>query len=551
MRSMGKLGLAMALVLLIGAAAAWADITGRISGVVTDPSGAVIPGVEVTATNTGTGVTQSVVTDLKGFYEFASLAIGTYDIDVQRQGFVHFHQTGLVIDANSALVVDLKLTLGAATEQVTVTSAAVHVETSSTQMGEVIEATKITAVPLNGRSYTNLLALQPGVAPYSNVAEGGDRPTSGDISNSGNEAMNGQRESSNGFMVNGANVEEGRNNGAAIIPNLDSIAEFRIITNNFDAEYGNYSGGQVNVVTKSGANTIHGDAFDFVRNTDFDARNFYSPTIGAFQQNQFGATFGGPIKRNKAFFFVDYQGTRMVQGVSTGEILVPSPAERTGDFSASSSALTGSVVGDNWAQQLSQQLGYPVQAGEPYYTSGCNSSAQCVFPNAQIPQTAWASPVTHLLPYIQPPNIITPNGDFYSTSAFDERLRDDKGGLRLDGNTRFGMLSGYYYMDDYLLNNPYHNAPEFPGFSALTPGRAQLFNLGLITNFGSTAVNRAPLKLHAGCEYFQQAGRRPGTVHDRSWFQRDLQHPRRHRLRRPRRPGHTVDAVQQLQFWPA
>ena len=520
MRLREKLGMGVVFILLAGSPAAWASITGSISGVVIDPSGAVIPSAQVIALNKGTGVRQSVVTDSKGFYEFPALDIGTYDLDVQQPGFKAYHLTGLVIDANSALVVDIKLTLGAAQQEVTISSAAVHVETSSTQMGEVIESNKITAVPLNGRSYTDLLALQPGVSPYANVAVGGDRPTSGDISNSGNDAMNGQRETSNGFMVNGANVEEGRNNGAAIIPNLDSIDEFRILTNNFDAEYGNYSGGQVNVVTKSGNNSFHGDAFDFVRNTKFDARNFYSydlanpatgadipgTAIGTFQQSQFGGTFGGPIKRNKAFFFVDYQGTRMIQGVSTGLIPVPSAAERSGDFSANAGALTGSVTGSNWAQQLTTAFGYPVTAGEPYYTAGCTSSAQCVFPNAQIPQSAWASPTAHLLPYIQPPNYIAPSGDYYTTSAYDERLRDDKGGVRVDGNSRFGMLSAYYFMDDYLLNNPYHNAPEFPGFYAITPGRAQLLNLADTKSFGSASVNQFHFSYMRDANIFNEPG---------------------------------------------
>jgi hypothetical protein len=506
MRLRRKLSLGIALIVLFGALAAWASITGSISGVVTDPSGAVIPGVQVTALNTGTGLRQTVVTDTKGFYEFPALAVGAYELQVERPGFRAFRQTGLVIDANSALVADVHLILGGAQQEVTVSTTAAHVETSSTQMGEVIESSKITAVPLNGRSYTDLLALQPGVSPYYNVAVGGDRPTSGDISNSGNDAMNGQRETSNGFMVNGANVEEGRNNGAAIIPNLDSIAEFRILTNNFDAEYGNYSGGQVNVVTKSGENSVHGDAFDFVRNTKFDARNFESPTIGTFQQNQFGGTFGGPIKRNKAFFFVDYQGTRMVQGESTGLIPVPSPQDRLGDLSDVSGALTDSVVGPYWAQQLSQAFGYPVQAKEAYYTPGCTTSAQCVFPNAVIPQSAWASPTSHLLPYIQPPNIFTPNGDYYSTSAYDERLRDDKGGVRADGNSRFGMLSAYYFMDDYLLNNPYHNAPEFPGFYAITPGRAQLLDVADTKSFGSSSVNQFHFSYMRDANIFNKPG---------------------------------------------
>ena len=196
--------------------------------------------------------------------------------------------------------------------------------------------------------------------------------------------MNGGREASNGFMVNGANVEEGRNNGTAIIPNLDSIAEFRIITSNFDAEYGNYSGGQVNVATKSGTNQFHGSAFEFLRNTDLNARNYFSPTRGVFQQNIFGATFGGPIKKNSTFFFVDYQGTRLVQA-PTVTTTVPSLANRTGDLSDQADSLTGSVVGPNWANTLSQRLGYTVTDGEPYYTPGCADPTTCVFPNAQIP----------------------------------------------------------------------------------------------------------------------------------------------------------------------
>ncbi|MGH9353241.1 MAG: TonB-dependent receptor, partial [Terriglobia bacterium] len=421
------------------------------------------------------------------FYNFPALSIGTYEVDVQHTGFQHFHETGLIINANSALRVDVELVVGEQSQQVTVSSSVLHVETRNTQMGEVIGSARITAVPLNGRSFTDLLALQPGVSPYSNVAEGGDRPVSGDISNSGNESVNGQREAANGFMVNGANVEEGRNNGAALVPNLDSIAEFRIITNNFDAEYGNYSGGQVNVATKAGTNQYHGDAFDFLRNTSLNTRNFESRTIGTFIQNQFGGTFGGPIKRDKAFFFVDYQGTRQIQGVDTGKIPVPSVADRQGDLSDQAGSLGGSVVGTSWANTLSNELGYPVTSGEPYYAAGCTTSTQCVFPNAVIPQNAIAAPATKMMQYIPLPNL---PGNNYSTSAYDQRFRDDRGGVRVDGNSRFGLLSGYYFMDDYTLNDPYHNAPEFPGFNAITPGRAMLLDLADTKTLSSNAVNQ-------------------------------------------------------------
>ena len=188
----------------------------------------------------------------------------------------------------------------------------------------------MTAVALNGRSYTDLLALQPGIVPMSTqtpdsiVMAGASvaiAPSGG--LNPGNQSISGQREDANGFMVNGGDVKELMNGGTAIIPNLDSIAEFRVLTNNFDAEYGNYSGGIVNVVTKSGTNQVHGSAFEFLRNTDLDARNFFSPERSFYRQNQFGGTIGGPIKKNKLFFFADYQGTRNTQGIDTGLIAVP------------------------------------------------------------------------------------------------------------------------------------------------------------------------------------------------------------------------------------
>ncbi|MGH9828997.1 MAG: carboxypeptidase-like regulatory domain-containing protein, partial [Blastocatellia bacterium] len=233
---------AFLLLLLMGTGVAWASITGSISGIVTDPSGAVIPGAVVTATETATGVASTVQTDGSGYYSFPNLSVGNYTIQIQAGGFKLFQQTAIHIDANSAIRVDAKLEVGEASEKVTVRSDVVQVETQSTQMGEVINSRKILTVPLNGRDFTNLLDLQPGVVPsaYASQAAGlNDRTVSGSNDlNSGNQSINGQREAANGFMINGANVNEGKNNGTAVIPNLDSIEEFRIITNNFDAEYG-------------------------------------------------------------------------------------------------------------------------------------------------------------------------------------------------------------------------------------------------------------------------------------------------------------------------
>ncbi|HKI00261.1 MAG TPA: TonB-dependent receptor [Candidatus Sulfotelmatobacter sp.] len=478
----------------------WAGINGSISGLVTDASGAVVSGASVTATNTQTGVQSKATTDAKGFYNFPSLLIGTYDVEISQAGFKTYRQTGLAIDANSALRVDAVLQVGAINEKIEVSTDSVHVETESTQMGEVISGKTMTAVPLNGRSYTDLLALQPGVSPYNSIDTGmtgvNDRPVDGGL-NSGNQSVNGQREASNGFMVNGSNVEEGKTNGASIVPNLDSISEFRIITNNFDAELGNYSGGQVNVVTKSGTNAFHGSGFEFLRNTVLDAKNYFSlPTdkTPVFRQNQFGGTVGGPIRKNRTFFFADYQGTRQAQA-PTVNTQMPSALNFTGNFLDSASALANNLNGPGFAAVLNTRMNLPAGTifdGEPYYFSGCTQS-QCVFPNAFIPKAAWSPVAVSMmnLRLIPQPNAAN---NFFNTSSYAQKLRDDKGGLRVDQNSRFGMLFFYYFADDYLLNSPFPNggasipASKF-AYNAVTAGRSQMINLGNTRNFGSYSVN--------------------------------------------------------------
>ena len=477
--------------LLLASVSAWAATGGSISGVIADQSGAVVPGAMLKLVNSAQGTTYQTLSDRQGLYSFPNLPVGQYDLTIGANGFSPQRKTNLTVDAASAIRVDVSLVIGSRSDSVTVTSEnGVQVETAATNLGEVVSGGQMAALPLNGRSYTNLLAIQPGVAPISTLLPSsvimagvtGSIDPSGDL-NPGNLSINGQRESSNGFLVNGIDVQEHMNGGTSIIPDLDSIEQFRVLTANFDPEYGNYNGGIVTVVSKSGTSQFHGRAFEFFRNTNLDARGYFDPARSAFKQNQFGGAIDGPMKKDKLFFFGDYQGTRTTQGVSTGNISVPTIAQRSGNFldpGTQASALAGNVSGPYLASLLTQELGYTVTSGEAY---------SAVFPNGVIPQSAWSAPAKNLLQYIPSPNS---GSSQFSTSAFSQTVRDDKGSARIDFNSRLGQLSGYYFLDDYRLDNPYPGSvagASIPGFDALTIGRAQLFSLGDTKALGADTVN--------------------------------------------------------------
>lgn len=434
-------------------------------------------------------------TDEQGWYEFL-LPAGTYRLAVEATGFRPYVSDGLVLGPTASLRSDVTLQMESQEESVLVSDTGIQVDTASTQVGEGISQEKMTSVPLNGRSFTDLLALQAGVVHASSAQPNAvvmsgctSTPPSGDL-NPGNMSVSGQRETANGFVVNGGSVEEDFNNAASVVPNLDSIAEFRVLTSNFDAEYGNFSGGQVLVTTKTGGNQMHGSAFEFARDTNFDATNYLGRERGAYDRHQYGGTVGGPILHDRLFFFGDYQGTNMVQGVETGNIAVPSLSNRSGDLSDQAQQITGKVSGDYLAALLSQRLGRTISTGEPYYTAGCtDSNGNCVFPNAVIPAAAWSSPSKALLGYIPKPNVGT---NSFSDSSQNETLGDNKAALRLDWTTRLGNLSAYYFRDGYDLDNPYPTAQggaSVPGFNAVSRGRAQLVNLGWTRPWSATMVN--------------------------------------------------------------
>jgi hypothetical protein len=491
----------------------WAQGSGRFYGVVTDLGGSAVAGAKVALENTGTGIDRETATDASGNYEFLAVpADSGYTIKVTGTGFETSVQSGFRLEVNQRYLVDFKLQVGAVVQTVSVLGSAVEVEASSTTVGDVIEDRKIIALPLNGRSYLDLLGLQPGVAPISNPSP--FQPTivaSGDLT-TGLLSVNGQRENANAFMVNGSVVEDNGSNGAGAIPVLDSIQEFRLLTSTFDPEYGNFSGAVINVITKSGTNQFHGSAFEFLRNTDLDAKTYFNGTRGTLIRNQFGGSAGGPVIKNRLFFFGDYQGTRQIEGLATGNLNVPSAAQKSGDLSGPVAALLANlqqngnplpvVRGDNlpghFASTLSGRLGYSVTAGEPYFAPGCTSTAVCVFPNGNVPQTAWSPAAAGLLKFFP-----TANGGgsgvfpTYSSAAADENVRDDKFGARGDLPTHSGndTWSVYYYFDRAVVSLPL-NAPNtygtftnVPGFGYTEPSRVQVGTISNTKVFSASKVN--------------------------------------------------------------
>jgi hypothetical protein len=491
-----------------GAIAARADVTGSINGVVRDRAQAVVVGAKVTIINVQTNLSQEVTSASDGSYHFLALPAGNYRLTATAAGFRPYTATDITVQVNDQLHLDITLDVGAVSEHVEVSANVAHVETENTQLGDVIDSQKMLNLPLNGRSYLDLLGLQAGVAPSGSVTIGGSsgtgaRPVSGYIENAGNVSVNGQRETANAFLVNGGDVSEGRNLGAGLVPNLDSVEEFRLITNSFDAEYGKFSGAVMNAITKSGTNNFHGDLFEFLRNDKMDAANFFTPVKSELRRHQFGGVAGGPFWKDKLFWFTDYQGTRQVQGAETGIVYLPPTAEFLGNFGPG--VLTGTVDGTaggtcpacGWPTELSQRLGYTVTSGEPYWTTGCNTLAdaqagKCVFPGGVIPRKAWSPAAIGILPYIPMPNI-DPVAGTYSNNSQKNTVTDNKIGERVDFNNRkTGNWSFYYHYDDSTVFSVLpDNGATVPGFPALTPTRAQEFVISNTKILGATAVNEA------------------------------------------------------------
>ena len=303
------------MVLLAGSAGTvWAQSTGAVRGTITDPQGIATPGVTVVVRNTATGVERTVVSDASGLYEAASLQPGPYRVEAQLQGF-STQTKNVDVDVAQTLVVDIKLGVAGIAENVSVTAATPVIETATTSVGQVISQRTVQEIPLNGRHFVDLGLLIPGsITPPANGFL--TAPLRGQGSFAFNSA--GNREDTVNFMINGINLNDPAQNQITFQPSINTVAEFKVDNSTFSAEYGRNSGAIVNIATRSGANDLHGEVFEFFRDTSLDSRNFFNPEPApqsTFRRNQFGANLGGPIMKNKTFFFGTYEGLRQRQGI--------------------------------------------------------------------------------------------------------------------------------------------------------------------------------------------------------------------------------------------
>jgi outer membrane receptor protein involved in Fe transport len=405
--------------LLLMAAGAWAQTNARFSGTVKDQSGGVVGNATVTLTNQATGINRTAKTENDGSYLFPVVDAGVYRLTVEHTGFKKNIQNDITLEVNQNGRLDVVLEVGSAAEAVEVSGSIAQVDTTGAVLGKVEDTKRIQDLPLVDRDTLQLGLLQAGVfAPDPD--DGSGNPFS----------VSGQRSESLTFLLDGADNTNFLGNNIVVNPNPDAVQEFKILTNNYDAQFGRSSGGIVNQVIKSGSNQVHGSAFEFLRNDIFNARDFFLTQRPNFKRNVFGGTLGGPIKKDKTFIFGSYQGSRRREGQPSSQLSVLSPAERTGNFGELCGAPTDFDASGNCTNANGTQLTNPA-TGNPY-------------PFNQLP----VNPVSanYIAKFVPLPNIGT-NGFISAPTA---AVNEDQGVLRVDHTlTKRDTLSGTYVIDDF------------------------------------------------------------------------------------------------------
>ena len=493
--------LAVVCLCLICSTLAFAQGTGgRILGRVADASGAVLAGVKVTATNDATGVTRETQTNASGDYAFPEVPVGNYTLSFDMTGFKTNVGKGITVELNQIVTFNSTLQIGETKEVVEVSSEAPLVDTTSTQLGAVMDNRQVQNLPLNSRDTYQLLQLQPGVmstvGSSNSLVYGSDSP--------GAVSVNGGRGRSNNFSVNGGDANDLFANLPTVQPIPDSIQEFRVLTNTFDAEYGRNSGSVVNVVTKSGTNDWHGSTYEFFRNKALNANDYCLTAAEGlpcakpqFNQNQFGGTFGGPIVKSRTFFFASYEGRRIRQGILSPAVTVPSAQERPSESQAFSdfSDLGSSPFAGGLSNPtiLDNRLGCDTAVGFP---GGIPASPDhpypyaSLFPNGQIPLKCMDPTAVDLLQFVPTP----PNGGNLVSTVPTEAIRGDQFTARIDHRLNDKEnLSIYYYFNDDRTHNPFANfelaGANLPGFGDVVAERFQQWNISHTWTISSSTVN--------------------------------------------------------------
>src|SRR5450432_3582342 len=464
MKALGKLACCVAVV-VIGLNVSAQEITGKIRGTVSDPAGAVVQSSTVTATQTETRLLRSTTTNSDGSYLLLELPVGHYRLEASAKGFQKYVQDGITLNVNETVDVRVRLTVGAETQQIQVTEDAELIQGTVTSLGKTVSEREVLDLPLNGRNFTQLGLLQPGVVPLTpGLAEAGGSLRAGQA-----YAVNGQRPESNNFLIDGANNFNGVDGGFVLKPPVDAITEFRILTHNSNAEFGNSLGSTTNIITKSGTNNIHGALWEFLRNDAFDAKNYFAKTVGALKQNQFGGTIGAPIRKDKTFFFAFYEGYRQRKGETAGST-VPSVKERSGDFSELCPEQFNPATGlcNNPAHQLGIGFTDPHPFPIPF-----NQLPFIPPPGVPLPPFIPSSLSQNLLSLFPLPN------SGLNTFTSTETKRDDfnEGGAKLDHYlSASDILNFRYTINDGTRFHPLSPAgASVPGFPIGEDQRSQSF----------------------------------------------------------------------------
>jgi hypothetical protein len=472
MRNLGVRLCILGLALLCGWRASAQEITGSIRGKIVDASGGAVSGAAVTGVRSETGLARTVQSDAQGTFDLVELPIGHYRLVAEAKGFQRYVQDGITLDVNETAVVTIRLTVGAATQQIEVRADAPLIEGTITSLGKTVEEREVLDLPLNGRNFSQLGLLQPGVVPITpGLAQAG-----GSLRNGQPYAVNGQRPESNNFLIDGADNFNSVDGGFVLQPPIDAIAEFRILTHTANAEFGHSSGSTTNIITRSGTNAFHGAAWDFLRNDAMDAKSFFAQEVEPLKRNQFGGTLGGPIRKDKTFFFVYYEGLRNRQG-ETENATVPSLLERQGNFSQTVDPSTGQVD-----PLINEITGQPI-------------------PGNQLPGI---DPISqNLLQFYPLPNLGT-NG-FVTTQTLDQN--NDQFGIRLDHYlTARDVLNFRYMFSQGAATDPLSTAgANVPGFPVAENQRVQNFVAQETHTFSPTLVGVARFSFMRNKYLFNEA----------------------------------------------